>query len=260
MLDTISPDVLVRQFLGALFFPPLNGLLLLLVGLYWQRRALRRAPYMIAAAVLLLYLQSTPWLAMRLNGLLEPSSVASLAQVRQTQAIVVLGGGKRPAPEYAANVPGGDSYARLRYAAYLARASGLPLLVSGGAPSGGEAEALIMARALLQEYGLVVRWIETGSETTADNARLSAALLHAAGLGRITLVTQAWHMPRAARLFEAQKLQVLPAPTGFTRYEGAALQHWLPVGRAMQEVYQAEREGLGLLYHQLRHVVAGVKS
>lgn len=260
MLDAISPDVLVRQFIGALFFPPLNGLLLLLGGLYGQRRAARCAPYMIAAAVLLLYLQSTPWLAMRLNGLLESAGVASLVQVRQTQAIVVLGGGKRPAPEYAANVLGGDSYARLRYAAYLARASGLPLLLSGGAPSGGEPEAPIMARALTQEYGLVARWVEAGSATTAENARLSAALLQASGVKRITLVTQAWHMPRAVPLFEAQGLQVLPAPTGFTRYEGVTLQHWLPAGRAMQEVYQAEREGLGLLYYRLRHAAAGEKS
>lgn len=252
MLETISPDVLVRQFIGALFFPPLNSLFLLLLAYWWQRRMPRAARCLAAVALLLLYLQATPWLAMRLNGALESTPVASLDAVRQSGAIVVLGGGKRPAPEYAANVPSGDTFTRLRYGAYLARATGLPLLVSGGAPSGGEPEALVMARALQQDFGITPRWIEDRSDTTADNARLSAALLRQAKVGRITLVTQAWHMRRAQPLFAAQGLAVLAAPTGFTRYDGIGLQHWLPAGRAMQEVFQAEREWLGLLYYRLR--------
>ncbi|MCQ4144686.1 YdcF family protein [Vogesella sp. AC12] len=260
MFDTLSPDVLLRQALGALFFPPLNGLLLLLAGGYWQRRAPAAGRLLLLLALLLSYLQATPWLAMRLNGALETFAPATLAQVRTTGAIVVLGGGQRPAPEYAANVPSGDSLARLRYGAYLARASGLPLLLTGGAPNGGEAEAVVMARVLQQDYGITPRWVEAAAETTADNARLSAALLREAKVGRITLVTQAWHMPRALPSFRAAGLQVLAAPTGYSRYDGIWLQHWLPSGRAMQEVYQAEREWLGLLYYRLRSLITGLST
>lgn len=259
MLDTISPDVLLRQAIGALLLPPLNGLLLLLLA-YWLRRYRPLgARVLTGAAVLLLYLQSTPWLAMQLNGALEQFSVPALADVRRSGAIVVLGAGKRPAPEYAANVPGADSFGRLRYAVYLSRASGVPLLLSGGSPVGGEAEALVMARALQQDYGITPRWLEGASDTTGDNARLSAALLRQAGISRITLVTQAWHMARALPLFREQGLQVLPAPTGFTRYDGVPAQQWLPSGRAMQEVHQAQREWLGRCYFQLRNMVGAGK-
>ncbi|MNR47060.1 hypothetical protein D3C85_1661160 [compost metagenome] len=67
-------------------------------------------------------------------------------------------------------------------------------------------------------------------------------------------------MPRALPPFRAAGLQVLAAPTGYSRYDGIWLQHWLPSGRAMQEVYQAEREWLGLLYYRLRSLITGLST
>ena len=256
MLDTFSPDVLLRQLIGALFFPPLNTLIPIVLALVLRQKWPRSCKAVLGLAIFATYLQTTPWLAMALNRPLESRhAIAKLEQVRHTQAIVVLGGGKQRAPEYAANVPTDNAYARLRYGAYLARTTGLPLLVSGGAPIPGEAEATVMTRALQQEYGITPRWIEVKSETTADNAVFSAAMLHAANVDRITLVTQAWHMPRAVRVFKDVDLNVLAAPTGFTLYDGFALQHWIPAGSASAEVYRAEREWLGLLYYQLRDLL-----
>lgn len=50
---------------------------------------------------------------------------------------------------------------------------------------------------------------------TADNARLSAAMLKAEDIERIVLVTHAFHMPRARQLFAAEGLSVAAAPTDF---------------------------------------------
>lgn len=255
MSGEVSLTVFVHQLLGALLLPPFLYLLPMLLALAMWRRRPGLARSLMAAGLLLAWLLALPVTAITLNGWLERLPPVTLQQVQQTQAIVVLSGGKKPAPEYAANVLGADTAGRVRYAAWLARRSGLPLLLTGGAPLGGEPEALVMARTLREDYGLQPRWVEAASNTTLENAQLSAVMLKQAGVGRITLVTQAWHMRRALPFFQAQGLQVLPAPTGYTRYDGGGLLWWVPQGRALQETHQALRELLGLAYYTARSFI-----
>jgi uncharacterized SAM-binding protein YcdF (DUF218 family) len=258
MNATLGPGVLAHQLLGAFFLPPLNVILLLLLALWLRRHHPRAGGLVLTLSLALLYALSTPKMAMWLNQSLERYPVVTPVEVRATGAIVVLGGGKKPAPEYGRNEPSADTLMRLRYAAHLARHSGRPLLVSGGAPLGGEPEGRVMARTLAEDYGVKPRWVEEGSDTTFDNARLSARLLRADGVHSITLVSQGWHLARAVPLFEEQGLVVLPAPTGFVRYDGGGLIWYLPSGRAMQETHAALREWVGRLYYAGRERGAGL--
>jgi uncharacterized SAM-binding protein YcdF (DUF218 family) len=114
-----------------------------------------------------------------------------------------------------------------------------------------------MARTLQQDYGLTVRWVEMQSNTTLENARYSAAMLKKAGISRIVLVSQGWHLRRALPFFQAQGLNVLPAPTGFVRYDGAGLAWYLPTGRAMQECHSALREWLGIFFYSVQDWLHG---
>ena len=66
------------------------------------------------------------------------------------------------------------------------------------------------------------------------------------GVRRIALVTHAWHMPRAVQAFERAGLQVVPAPTGFTRPQQRALLEWLPSGSGLQSSREILREWLGM--------------
>lgn len=250
--DSYSPVVLVHQLLGAFALPPLNLILLLLLGLWLLRRRPALGRGLIALGLAALYLLFTPQVAMWLTAPLEAYPPIAPQALQQAQAIVVLGGGKKPAPEYGGNEPSGATLARVRYAAHLARQSGLPILLSGGAPLGGEPEARVMARTLSGDYGVAPRWLEDASNTTADNARLAAAQLKQAGVQRIALVSQGWHLRRAIPLFQAQGLTVLPAPTGYIRYDGGGIFLWLPQGRSMQESHQALREWVGLAYQSLK--------
>ena len=105
------------------------------------------------------------------------------------------------------------SLIRLRHGARLARETQLPVLISGGRPLRAEnSEAAVMAGILKNEFGIAVRWREEQSQDTAGNARYSAEILRQAGITRVVLVTQAFHMPRARLLFEAAGVQVVPAP------------------------------------------------
>ena len=84
-----------------------------------------------------------------------------------------------------------------------------------------------------------------------QNAVLSAAILRNAGIQRVVLVTQAFHMPRAVRLFRAAGLEVVPAPTQFKTAGRSPLGplDLLPQSNALRNSYYALHEWLGLLVY-----------
>jgi len=244
-----------------LVLPPGLILLLLLGGL----AIMRRWPRLGVACCLLagagLYLVSAPAGTRLLAGdwervpLFDPAAGAG--------ALVVLGGGRDTgAPEY----PGTDAVSmytlvRLRYAAYLHRRTGLPVLVSGGRVLGSaaEPEAQLMARALRRDFGIPVRWLEQQSRDTYGNARHSAALLRPEGIDTIALVTHAVHMRRARRAFEHAGLQVVPAPTYFLTAAGEPLTGYdfIPSSDAFLASRYVLHERLGALWYRLRRLLDG---
>lgn len=248
----------LKPLLAALVLPPAGPLLLALLGvlLAMRRRAagLALAAFGIAAAFVL----ATNGCALLLAPHLLPGVRAVTAQeLRDVQAIVVLGGGVQPeAPEYGEVQPGANTLQRLRYGAWLAQRTGKPLAFAGGVGWGGmgvatETEGAV-ARRVLAEYGLQARWIEDRSRDTAENATRTAAILLPEGVRRIALVTDASHIPRAAAAFRAAGFDVVPAPTGFPGRRAAAWLEWLPSIQGMQTNHALLREGLARLVARAR--------
>ncbi len=238
----------LKKLITALILPPAGPLLVALLGLYWARRRRRAGTAVAVAALALLIAGSLPLVGDGLLRSLETLPPIRADQLRSAQAIVVLGGGTyRAAPEYGGDTANRNTLLRLRYAAVLQRRSGLPLLVSGGAPFGGLAEAEAMRTVLETEFAVPVRWVEAASADTAENAANSARLLRAAGVQRIALVSQAWHLPRAVALFERQGLTVMAAPTGFSTPSPSLLEDLLPSAVALEHSRTALHEWLGRL-------------
>jgi uncharacterized SAM-binding protein YcdF (DUF218 family) len=240
----------LKSLLVILLMPPGNGLLLLgLAGLFRRRRW---AFGLAVLGALLLLLQSLPLVSGALMASLEARAGPALQGKDGAQAIVVLSGGlSTDAPEYGGDTAGARTLLRLRYGALLAHRYDLPLLVAGGRPDKAtQSEAAVMADILAREFAVKVRWQETQSRNTAENATMSAAILRAAGIRRVVLVTQAFHMPRAARLFRDAGIEVVPAPTNFTATGRSPITpaDLLPQVSAMQNSYYALHEWLGIAW------------
>ena len=235
-----------KKLLSALVLPPTGLLLLALLGLWLARRHPRTGRGLAAAAVLTLLALSMPPVADALMHSLETHAPISKADLAKVQAIVVLGGGNyHDAPEYGGDTVSTWTLERARYGAYLQRRSGLPLLVTGGAPFGGRPEAETMKEAIERDLGGKVKWAEGEARDTAENAIYSARLLKTDGVRRVAIVSQAWHLPRAVALFEAQGLEVVAAPTGFTTHPPSAFAQTLPSVGALGASTMALREWLG---------------
>ncbi len=244
----------ISNLVSELLVPPLCLLLPGMAGLLlWHKRpVIARA--LVAASLGLLWLLSMPIVADSLMQRLESPPVALDPQSRPADAIVVLGAGTHPkAPEYGADSVSDEGLVRVRYAAKLQRETGKPLLVSGGRPQGSSlSEAEQMKAVLENEFHVPVKWLEGDSNNTFENARFSQQILSAAGIKRIYLVTHAWHMPRAAMVFRAAGLEVIPAPTGYTTSGPLDLQDFLPRASALHNSKRFMHEIIGMLWYRLR--------
>ncbi|WP_242616810.1 YdcF family protein [Rivibacter subsaxonicus] len=265
-----------KPILTALALPPVPLLLLILLG--WGLSARRRllGGMMVLLSCIAIWLACCTAVARVIERqvLRPPAPIAeeTLAELKSgsgkqakshvapSAAIVVLGGGRIPrAKELGTADLNSWSLQRLRYGIRLARETGLPIAFSGGigwsqqsqAPADSQlSEAEIAARVAEDEFLKPLRWTETRSRDTRENAQRTVALLRADGVQQIVLVTHAWHMPRALRAFEQAaggSLKITPAPLGFFVSEQAPELEWLPTLQGFTQVRLALRELLGSL-------------
>ncbi|MEJ2060660.1 MAG: YdcF family protein [Gammaproteobacteria bacterium] len=246
-----------RHLTETLILPPAGPLLLAILGLLLTLRWRRTGMTLAAAGIVLAWLASLPVVVYPLAGLWSSSTPPLTSIPTDAQAIVVLGAGRRDAPEYGGQTLTPNGLQRVRYAAWLARRTGLPVLTSGGSvtPESQLSEAVLMREVLERDFHVPVRWVEQLSHTTWQNAQLTAYMLKPLGIRRVLLVTQAWHMPRALWSFRKAGLDPIAAPTGFagpdSREQG--LLGWLPQARAARTMTELAHEVLGLTWYRLHY-------
>ncbi|SQG00577.1 membrane protein [Paucimonas lemoignei] len=247
----------IRYLLKTLLLPPGLFFLLLLLAFYLRRGRPRLALACFALGLGGLWLMSSPVVvesAARGIEQIPPLARSDWATLSQrADAIVILGSGReRNDPSWGADIPTGVALERMRYAARLAKASGLPILTTGGLHYGEPpSEAAIMAESLQNDFGVDVRWQEGLSRTTWENATMTAAILQPLGIKRVVLVTQGWHMPRSRWSFEKAGFTVVSAPVGFLGVDNERIfGGWLPESRAMWQSGQLLNEAAGLLVYR----------
>jgi uncharacterized SAM-binding protein YcdF (DUF218 family) len=256
--EAIPMETTLYSLTKTLVMPPGSIILLLLAGFFLVRGVLGRI--LLLVGISSLTLMSLPPVAVALIWDLEPYPALQSETLGDTEAeaILVLGGGRYGwAPEFGGDTVGSDTLQRLRYGARLQRDTGLPIYVTAGSsPREDPPLGRLMADVLEKEYGLAVAGVEDRSRTTWENAEFSAEMLRRDGIGRILLVTHAWHLPRAVQAFERAEVDAVPAPTAFLHREGEererTLQDWLPSMNAFSTSYYALHEWIGRAWYQLR--------
>jgi uncharacterized SAM-binding protein YcdF (DUF218 family) len=183
---------------------------------------------------------SLPIVADNLLRTVHSGGPLDLAHARSAEAIVILGGGvRRNAVEYGGDTLGRLTTDRVRYGALVARRTGLPILVTGGAVFVHTPEAVLMKQSLEREFQLTVRWAEAASRNTHENAVNSAEILRSAGIRHVVLVAHSFDIPRATAELTRAGLQVTPAPTHIPRGTFDGVSDLIPNIGALESSYYA---------------------
>jgi uncharacterized SAM-binding protein YcdF (DUF218 family) len=243
----------LKFLLRTLVLPPAGPLLLAFMGLWLlaRRRAdgagRKGALALLSMSLAALWVLSMPVVAEALTRLAERYPALDLARPLRAEAIVILGGGtERMAPEYGGPAVGLELLERVSFGAFVARRTGLPVLVSGSAR-----EAPAMRATLMRDFAITPRWVNGESRDTFDDAQLSARLLRADGIARIVLVTSASHEWRAAHEFMSAGLAVEPAPVHVWAPHAHDLEDYLPTAAGLLQSRAAVYELLGDVVRRL---------
>ena len=248
------------------FFPPGVFLLLLILSVLLINN-LKTLKRLIILQVLLMYLLSIPVSSHYLFSFLETIPALTLEQIQpdavkekvseeQADVIVVLAGGiKSYQKEYHGPDIGYFTQLRLRYAAWLQKKTGLPIVVTGGVEREGITEAALMKQVLQNEYAVTQRiFVESESQNTYENSLYTHKILAQNGFKQFYLVTSAFHMPRALAAFGNFDTKVIPAPMGFFHNSMDFLPgDFLPNSKSLWQNYLALHEIIGFYWYKLRY-------
>jgi uncharacterized SAM-binding protein YcdF (DUF218 family) len=248
--------LLLGKILGAFAFPPGLIITLLVLALILVAIGRKRLGLMLGACSLaFFYLISIQPVADLLISPLE-NAYPPIADASRAGAVAVLGGDTQErSPNYQGRaILGPSSAVRAAYGAALARAKGIPLYYSGGAPleaAGAESGAVAAGRfwdGLGFEHGRIR--LEGASNDTTENALYLERMVPPQPL---IVVTSAYHMPRSVLAFKKTKLEIMPAPADYRR-KGAPYNvlDFLPSVGALDVSYHAIHEYVGLLYYLMK--------
>ena len=245
--------ILIHRLLQSFFLPPLNGLLIIILGLiflYWKKVT---GKFFIIIGMMVIYLQATPFVANYMSKKIELESFNE-SEMPMVQAIIVLGGGiNNNTSEYGVSAMANNStFSRLRYTAYLAKQyPSKIIIVTGGALSYGDSEAKVMKRALINEFGVTNTIItEDRAVTTNENAKFVSHILQQYNINNVLIITQAFHAKRAIALFNKYGVSVFAGSTDYyaTGYYIKPILWFLPTASAMLQTSNVLREYVGYLY------------
>jgi len=259
--------VFLSKFLPPLVYPlGLTVILLVLALILYRHRRLQRAG--LITAVVILLVGSNHWVAFSLTRSLEWQYLPS-GEIPTADAIVLLGGGTDAAEPPRPMVQVNGAGERVIYAAYLYKQGKAPVILATGGNvtfrGTNPSNPAIEMQSLLTFMGVPESaiWLEDQSQNTYENALNCAQILKAKNITRVILVTSAVHMPRSVGLFQAQGIQVIPAPADFTvtqsNWDGLThatlanqIVSLLPSISNLDMTTNAIKEYLGILVYRLR--------
>lgn len=237
----------------------LSPIALILLLMAWA--AYRRSRVAALLAIVLLFAASVPVLSDPLFRAVEQQQWRSMPDaVAPAQAVVVLSGMMLNIPGKQAVVPEwGEAVDRFFAGVDLYAAGKAPRLVFTGGllPWQGdqEPEGQVLRRMALRLAVPADAIVVSGPAQNTEQESAAVRRLLEPAVQRIVLVTSAFHMSRAKRLFEQAGFVVTPYPVDFrVEVRGTTPMDYLPDARALLRTDIAVRELLGRCYYALRAI------
>jgi len=235
-------------FVSPLFFV----LLALVIGV-----ALRRRVWVVVGITLLLVF-SSPFVAESLSESVEQGQMVLMPhEPPDVDAIVVVSAGMQWIKTKNGHVEAWATPNRFFGGVALFKAHKAPLLIFTGGKlpwqAGGETEGDVLRRHAEWMQVPNNQILVTGKvENTEQEARAVRGLIPI-DKSRIILVTSAFHMARAKKMFENMQFDVTPYPVDLRSASGSlTLESFLPQASALHTTQIALRELLGRLYYEFK--------
>ncbi len=228
--------------------------------------ALRKSRKLVLFGALLLYLCSMPYLSDKLFRLIEESALREpVATMPTTEAIVVLSGMLIPVESthgtaYEWRDPdrffGGIELFKAKKANKLIFTNGWQPWMTDSLPEGIVLKQYAEKQGIPGEHILITENVLN----TEEDAIAVKKLLPKENTS-ITLVTSAFHMPRAKLLFEQQGFSVTTFPVDFkVEKTDNTLMKLMPSAYALHLTTVATREMMGKAYYQLRIALKSIRK
>ena len=204
------------------------------------------------------WLFSTPWFSYTLLDYLQDQHPPLLRVPENADVIVLLGGGRERYHNEFGNTEslGMLVLARARYAGYLAKKTGLPIITTGYKPLLDDdlSQAKLLRNYLVDELNVPNVLMEKQSTTTFENAKYTVEIMKRRGYQHPLVVTHFLHMPRSIDSFQQFGVTPIAAPTYRFTYssQGKKAMLWVPDAKALYLTQIALHEIVGSLYYRFK--------
>ena len=242
-----------HKILPQIFSPLVFVIVLLIIGIIFRSKKIS----LISLTILIIF--SLPIISNRLTIYLESNySIKHISEVSQADAIVVLSGMVRTIKtKDGLNYEFNDAVDRIISGIRLYKNNKAPLLIltRGKVPwSIGIAEGEYLLNIAIK-FGIPEANIllTNNVQNTDQEARSIKNLLPNKKI-KIILVTSAFHMPRAQKVFEAVNIQIIPFPVDFQHQsDKITLMDFIPSAGSFKETSFFVKEIIGRLYYDLKY-------
>lgn len=232
----LSVGFLIKKFIAFILYPLSIGMLLGIIGLWILiNRRLQLSKLFFLLAMVWIFIVSSSFFANPLLESLESRYKRVEVVPKNIEYILLLGGERQK-----------RAWEALRLYRLL---PGAKIITSGYALRGKISDAQKTKRMLI-EAGVKSEDIlmQTQAKDTVEEAK---AIKRRLGKQAFFLVTSAYHMPRAMKIFRALGLNAIAAPTDFNdKNEGALIR--ILSAKELLKTEKAFHEYLGLLWLELK--------
>ncbi len=245
--------IYLNKILPYLIYPTTIILVLLITGLFLKKRVL------LIAATAIFLITTNPLISDQMMAYVEAGQLKNpVDEVQKADAIIVLSGMLTTIETSKGLDFEWSDPDRFFGGTELIRSDKAPLLIFTGGKLPWQkinsTEGEVLAK-YAKNFGVDPSVIQITKEVqnTEDEAEAVKELLTPKDLNKIILVTSAFHMPRAKRLFEKQGFVVEPYPVDFkVEANTITILDFLPSAFAMKNFEFALRELLGRAYYQIK--------